>query len=134
MATNTQDNGNNESTAKPLYQRESAPVDRADDLILLALSAADDDLDGDDIFARTSDLAIEVFGTVVDGTNAEWECKDAIDRFDQLGYVDGTPFREESISLTEKGEKGAGALRAGLSDDKRDALAEWTGQEAMLSE
>jgi len=115
-------------TTEPLYRRDTAPVDRADDLILLVLDATDEPLTPEQVFSRVTEVAREVFETEVNDRNGQWECNDAIDRFQQLDYVNGSPFLpgETELKLAEKGRLGCEALRAGLSDEERGALEEWS--------
>lgn len=119
-----------EDDPTPLYERERAPVDRVEDLVLLVLAAADaDDLAHETLVPRVVAL-VEDHGDAfeVETETAGVEAFDALGLLASLGYVEGYPTAPEveTAALTDRGERGAKALVAGLDAEAQAALTEVT--------
>lgn len=114
----------------PLYERDRAPVDRVDDLVLLVLAAADaDELEHATLVPRVVAL-VEDHGDAfdVEAETAGVEAFDALGLLAAVGYVESDPTAPEveTAALTDRGERGAKALVAGLDAEAQAALTEVT--------
>lgn len=115
----------------PLHERASALVARVADLVLLVLTTTEVALGYEELCSRVVALVKdhgERFGVTTD--SAARDTFDAIELFASLGYVEATPHtpERETIPLTDRGDRAATALVAGLDADQQAALDSPTDQ------
>jgi hypothetical protein len=113
-------------SVEPLFERESARAHHVGDLVLLVLTTADDALDFETLVPRVVSLVEDerAFGAVETTTAAE-DVFDALELFTEIGYA-ATATDAPTAELTDRGEKAAKALVAGLDPEGQAALTEVT--------
>lgn len=102
-----------DSGTRPLYERDSAEVDRADDVALLVLRAAGDDgLTPNEVHKR-----VQEFEAIEYEFDSVGECFDSLEMFGIIGYTSDPRFGPERVTLEEKGQRAADALANGVQGE-----------------